>query len=240
MRTREIIAWVVVGIMAMGVFLALYWAWELKVATEAELSHRQYWEAEDFKTLEKKLEVAYSAIQNIKYPTTVPPKEVWHYQDNPLNGHYIRLTDSLALIIDSMGRIAAKIDTQYIIQYPSNPKILKGLFTSDTLRLDMLWPNGNIITSLWETDYEAYRYEWSEGSMTAKRLPPKNLKVPFGKQLGHDLYGSVNYDFLYQRPTIDIDYFASWRKITIRAHTGVSLDVQPNVEGRVGVGYKIF
>lgn len=241
---RETIAWIVVGILVALLGVGGYMYYTNSKALKEEKAHVQYWETEGFKTLMDTLDIRYSSYIDKRpvYNITVPEKEILTFKnENPLNRSLIKANDSLYQVVDSLGAVISNLDRKYITLYPDNPKLLSGFFSRDSLRLELLNIDGTITSHLWLTDYERYKYGFKNNTLTTARLPePPLVKRKFISLLEHDLFTHVGYDFPLQAGYIQGDYYLHWRKVVFAAHLGSTLERHPNLEARIGFGYKPF
>ena len=243
MGIREVGAWIVVGILILSLGLGAYKYFSDTEALSKEVNKIQYWETEGFKTMVDSIGKTYSKVLDSR-PThiiTVPEKIIERFdRESPLNRQLILGKDSLIQVVDSLNKVISKIDTDFLTNYPQNPKLIWGSFSIDTLKFDLLNTDGLISSHLWIADYSRYKYTWSQGSLTTVRLPTKIPKKKFISLLQHHLYTHIGYEIPLQAGYIQGAYYLSWKNITFATQLGVTLQRTPTLEAKVGLGYKIL
>lgn len=245
MKFKDIAPWVVVGFLLSSLVGGVIYTIIESQRFNKEVNTKQYWEINGFVTaVDSIMADKYDDINPINktFSVTVPEKVVERYigEEAPANRELAILADSLIRVNDSLNTTIAEINQSFITTYPFNPKIIRGLFTSDTLKLDLLNTDGTISSHLWITDYERYKYGWTNGTLTTSRLERLKRSKKFVRNLSHNLYTHAGYDFPLQAGYIQGDYYLSWRQITIATHLGVTIEKAPRLQCRVGIGYKPF
>jgi hypothetical protein len=169
----------------------------------------------------------------------IKPKKETHYKPEPkIPIQVVQCsTDSLMLILDSLKSQMIKIPITFITSFPNNPKLIEGYFSKDTLSLSLLYPNGNSSKSLFEMDYQNYRYLYSNQTLKAERIE-KKPDISTDKKAYSNLFvnsGMISYTY---SPFLSMNYEFHWKKL--KFETSATYLMKPNIPMlSIGAGYKL-
>ena len=152
-------------------------------------------------------------------------------------------SDSLIKVTDSLQNVLASIDTKFLKLYPKSPKLLSGLFTGDTLALDLLEIDGAIKTTLYLTNYSKYNYQYLDGAIRIKENSKGNSNPisPPHKTFNHSsFYLTGGYSVITPSPILGLDYVFLRKKFIFQTSANSMITSKPGYVVLAKVGYKIF
>lgn len=165
------------------------------------------------------------------YEITVRPRIVVNYPPGNTQGVKLVMSDSLLKVIDSLNKKITLINTEYIKQYPSSPKIVYGKFTRDSLQMDLLETTGLIHSLRYPVNYTGYEYQLINSELQAKKLKKGILKPPATVTI----FGG--YSILTKNPLASVQYQKSLGKIVLSGEMGSLIRTQPElfIHGKIGI-----
>src|SRR5690606_30578101 len=166
----------------------------------------------------------------------VNPKIVIQYPKEDLGHRYLKVTDSLISVIDSLTQSITSVNPDYLKNHPSSSKILYGQFTEDTLQLDLLKINGEIESLRYPVNYLSYFYEYSEGNFKAN--PIKGHKKPPPK-LTSKLYFNGGYDITGKTPISSLEYNLEYQRLNGTLEPILYINRDPKFLFQAKIGYRI-
>jgi hypothetical protein len=141
----------------------------------------------------------------------------------------IREKDTFTVMRDSV--VLVRIPSNFLRNFPNNPKIIQGAFTKDSMRLDLYYPWDHVSSISYPTDYEKYRYIWENDSLKAIKI-----KHPFFKQIKSEVYMYSLYDPFFQDVRLELDGTLSYKSVGLYGRLGLGL--KP-FQGRALIGTKV-
>lgn len=208
--------------------LLVFFLWVNGKNQQKVVERMEYWENTKFKPDTINLTIPYTSIVNPQYEFKIPPATVIQYAPTPLPKVSVTLNDSLLIVNDSLQKVITQINTTYLKQFPTRPKLLYGDFTGDSLRLDFLNINGLVTTEKYGVNYQRFKYQWD----WSFRADPPKLK----NQLKHE---SLLFTGLqYTSPLIGGEYRISRNHLEARGLGQLVIQRQPQVQLQLTIGYK--
>jgi len=206
----------------------------------------QYWEDPDFKTDTVIIRVPYDrVIEKLITDTfeySVPPKIVYRYKALTNNGSRVECEDEYLLtVIDSLDRELQGINTSYLTNFPANPKLIYGLFRPDSIRLDLLYTDGEVYTEVYLTDYDRFKYQWAMGQFRAEELRVRDL--PGGKEskrkLKSEVWVSPGYSLLDKKVTASADYYLRFKRYQANMQALTTIEQTPQLMINARLGFRL-
>ena len=196
----------------------------------------QYYTKPGFKTDTVKIKVPY-LVKGDSFPYYIPPKAVIEYLASPKNDDHLKIiNDSLIDIINSLGEIQGVVNENFVSEYSTSPKLIGGLFTKDTFRLDLLHSDGKIFSNIYPIDYGNFKYQWVNDDLRSITIgKPAPVKPTFG----WGIYGNVGYEILSKKPFGSMDYYITYGKFRINIEPRFTIESKPILEINSKLGFRI-
>lgn len=195
-------------------------------------SVNQYWQNPNFKTDTVYLSRPFE-LKKDSFPNYVPPKTVVTYTA-PNVTFYLNI-DSLIQVISKDHMDTTKIDSSYLTQFPTNPKLVYGYFVKDTLKLSLLKTDGEIYTEDYLVDYGKFRYEYFNNKLRAIEKP--TAKLPSIKSdMGYYLYGG--YDLINSSILVKPRVSGNMGRVYLELETPVTLNTRVSLGATLSAGYR--
>lgn len=198
----------------------------------------EYWENPNFRPDSITLNHTYT-VDIPPLPQQIPPNVVVNYQP-PDNGNGL-IVDSTkwVKVIDSLENVVDSFVTSFITSFTTSPKLLRGDFSSDTVSLDLFYPNGQLQAKTYPVNYKRFNYRFSNGEMSVQErvLEPDKFSL---NNIAHHLFVGAGYD-ITQTPLASFDYEAEYRRLNANLQTNLlfpSTD-PPILEVRARLRYKL-
>lgn len=202
---------------------------------EEDKGPKPYWFNPNFKTDTIRVPKPF-VVKGDSFVYLVPPKIIILYRDTNLSpGVFVKCDkDSLITLVDSLGKELQKIDKKFLTNYPKSFKLIRGLFKSDTLKMDFLKEDGKFQTEIFLTDYRRYKYEYHDNKLRADSIPLEADKVK--SKLTNSIFGNGGYMVLTKQPFLSLDYYLRYKKFQLNAEAGFTIQQQPTLllSGKLG------
>lgn len=130
--------------------------------------------------------------------------------------------------------------SRFLRSYETKPKLLYGKFTNDSIRLDLLDPNGGIYRQVYEWDLGTYSYTFDGKAL---KKTPLNIAVDtyYPDHADKILYTEsnlyLNYNPFNRNVSTRIDYSIMYRRLGLNAYGQLNGTAIPRID--VGIGLKI-
>jgi hypothetical protein len=200
---------------------------------------KEYWENKDFKSDSTTVYVDYSRLPKPEYKNYVPPAVVINYVDSTktFDNTYLSLNDSLLLVIDSLEQeVRQAYSLIFLKSYPNAPKFLYGEFNRDSIRLDLLRPDGSITKNSFGINYDRFIYQWTESG----ELRAKSVKGNRNSKFSHSLYGYGGYEFLIKNLVVGVDYSIYLQRYRFQGRSYLIISNEPELFAEITLGYSIL
>ena len=202
----------------------------------------EYWEVGGFKTDTQYVDVPYEVIiEKIDtFEKIVPPIMVIKFRDAKDDGSVIDCQDdSLIAVIDSLGNKIKSIDKHFLTRFPNSFKLIYGLFTKDSLNLNVLKPNGDIYSLIYGVNYNRFKYQWINNEIRAEELDKvlSNSSTKQKRKFTHGFYLSPGYDILDKNLTTSLNYILQYKRFRGDIEGRISIETQPTLmlHGKIGI-----
>lgn len=220
------------------ILLGLFYLYQRQEA--GTKANREYWEGQKgkkFKTDTVIVKIDYDKLPRPIFKNIVPPATVYEYPDEIYQEPQVVLTlnDSLLQVIDSLSKRIVDINPIYLKRHPEAPKLLYGVFTSDSLTLDLLDITGGINRFQYGVNYERFHYQWVNGELRADKIPFNTFKRKFS----FDAYANAGYDWISSKPLLGTDASLNWGKFKLKGQSWVTIENQPKFNLQTTLGFKI-
>lgn len=219
----------VISLFLLGIGIYTY---QKGIKKEESLANDQYFQKKDFKPDTIRLKVPYAVPK--PYGIYVPPKIVYLHDILLTPGITIKC-DSLISVIDSLHGMITKINPTFLKFKSEREKLIAGYFSKDTLKLDLLKVDGNLVSTLYMVDYNRYRYLITEGSLSTIAIPyHEKTKVH------SNLYLTAGYQALQKYAITSLDYRLQVSRVIFEAEAKSSIQEIPHFELNAKIGYQLF
>lgn len=202
---------------------------------------KQYWENKDFKPKidTSNQEYSLTPIKQNDLKAIEPWKITIHPDPAPTtsNGFKVINQDSIFQIVDSLNKIISQLSNTFLTSYPKASKLIGGIFTGDSLRFDLLQPNGSIIKATYLTNYLEYDYYYSSPkgmSVIAHSKPISSIS-----NVNHSINANLGYLTVISSSSIGLDYRFAYKRYNLQ--TSLDYFITPNLPSiQAKIGYKIY
>lgn len=196
---------------------------------------KEYWQQPGFRTDSIKVDIDYSKLKIPEFKIQIPPVKVVEYQTPEAPKAYISLNDSLITVIDSLKNHIYTINTLYLKLYPEASKLIYGEFTHDSLRLDLLTPEGRIISTQVASNFSKYVYQYKNNAFRAQGIR-QNAQA---KGFKGALYSYTGYEAILSKPLLGIDYTFHKGPIRLSGDVFMYIESKPKLTLRGTIGYRL-
>lgn len=121
------------------------------------------------------------------------------------------ITQEKQILVKIHDTTIQRLSSAFLIQYPDNPKLLRGILTEDSLNMDLFFPTGRIFTQSYPINTFQNDYVWENGEMKVIKKPFK-LKNIKGTSFFYTLYDPLQRQFRLQA-----DYSLTYKNISLYA-----------------------
>lgn len=165
-----------------------------------------------------------------------PPKTITVWKTlNPENILIEKVPDSILVIIDSLNQMLA-ISDAYIKNFPKNDKLVNFGLKLDSLNITTINIEGETKTKDYPLYLDRFGYQWYDNELHHYDVKQKGkLKNKFNQ-----FYINGGYDFLYQKPTIGLEYFMILGKFKLGANSNLILQPETKINLGLNLGYRLF
>lgn len=171
-----------------------------------------------------------------------PPKEVIYYPVDNLKEVVIeKIPDSILVYIRDINNendsLRIAITDKYIKHYPTADKLIDFKLASKQMDITTLNIKGELKEATYPLYLDQYEYYWVDNNLSHRRV---KQKAESSAGQWNQLYFNVGYEFMTNRPEIGIDYNKTFGKFRVRLATDITLEENPDLKGRVILGYRLF
>lgn len=240
--------WLIIGLfIIIAGMIALNFHLYQKISKPYE--EAEYWKKEAFKPDTVKSNNTYRETLRIinKYPDSVPPQQVIVYA-NENNEAQLKFQEKVLLVLDSLKQTRTQISHEFITNFPTNPKLLQGGFSKDSVNLVLLGIDGITRKEKYPVNFEKYLYSYDQFGMRAMERPTSllpNTRTQKQKSvLGYEgTYLFYKHDFLQAEHQLEISGdFRIWKlKIGPWGQAPISsISNLKKIQGGVKAGWELF
>jgi hypothetical protein len=152
-------------------------------------------------------------------------------------GKLLRINDSLQAVVKDKDTVY--VSDKFLLLYPNSPKLLSASFYRDSLSLNLLKPNSQIITQTYSLDYQNKAYQFQDYNLTSKNITLPKPKV----EDRHILYLTSSYSYFpefghYPNLSLQYSYTRKPFVIQLEPHCTISNKLQFGITTRLG--FKLF
>jgi hypothetical protein len=166
----------ITAIIVSALFIGAYIAYDVFVRNPREAKENAYWRDKSFKPDTTIIEKFTNTVRGNE---AVPPATVNYYSttDDSKNARILQLLDSALKVIDTLTKRDFTIKKEYITQYPTSNKLIRGKFTKDSLQLDLLGIDGKLKTEYYPADYSHFDYYYQNNSLRASERITRTTQI---------------------------------------------------------------
>lgn len=182
-----------------------------------------------------------TTIIRIDYHTPGNPKNTWNptfviqypKAKNDTNIRFV-LSDSLLSVVDSLNGVIKTYNLAFLSNSPDNYKLLNLKIKLDSLKLDVLSPNGSIKSEGYLIDLKKYQYFY-DTHLSYEKI--KQNKPPTKDNLHLDLFGG--YDFLTKSPNVSLRPNFNYKRVLIYSELKTQIQDKPTLNLELGAGIRL-
>lgn len=181
------------------------------------LYYKKYWE------LKKEITEKTPPIQVIKWLDTIVD----------IDTIYIK-GDIVKVVVKDKDTL--NINSQFISQYPDNPKLLEFKLGHDELEITTFTKDAKTYTDKYPLYLHDYKYQWYDNSLHHEPTNYKENKTFKWNQL----YVNGGYSKTESAGLIGLEYNLNYNRFKLDLDTDITIEENPNLLFKAKLGYQLF